>query len=114
MAKSSLQAAAHPKQPERNRAQQLLDEGRSFCYFVGVDCYVEGKGWRPSIVFENEPGHYPNGGGDVEPWYWGRYRSDYQLAQDTCREKNKHMGVDEDEALHIVASSMSVSRKEVA
>lgn len=110
MEKSSQQTAGQPKpQPESpNRAQDLMREGRTFCFFVSIDCYDKERGFRPSIVFENEPGHYPNGGGDVEPWWWGH---DYKGAQEICRKKNLEMGVDEDEVNHIVASSMFQSRK---
>lgn len=103
--KSSLQTAMPLEQLERTHVLELLDT-RRFCYFVGVESFVEGKGWRPSIVFENEAGHFPNGGGDVEPWYWGH---DYKGAQEICRKKNLDMGVDEEEVNHIVASSMSAS-----
>jgi hypothetical protein len=33
---------------------------RRWCYWVPADGYVEGQGYRVSIVFEYEAGHYPS------------------------------------------------------
>jgi hypothetical protein len=71
---------------------------------------VKGKGFRPSIVFENEPGHYLNGGGEVEPWYWGPTFKD---AEEACEHQNLQHGITVRDAFQIVASSMNASRKEL-
>jgi hypothetical protein len=53
--------------------------------------------FRVSVVRENEPGHYPTGGGDKAPWYWDKA---------TCREQNAKLGLTEDDEFKIVVSSM--------
>jgi hypothetical protein len=86
---------------------------RRFCYFVPIDGFVAGRGYRPSIVFEGEPGHHPVGTwpyegkpGQVKPWFWGE---DYDAAVKIAEEMNDRLGVSKKLALDIVASSMSVS-----
>ncbi len=80
---------------------ELLDG--HYCFLVTETMYVEGKGYRPSIVIEGEPGHYPNGGGDVEPWYWGH---DIETARGCCDKKNAAMGLAREDVDRIIASSM--------
>jgi len=65
---------------------------RRYCYFIPLDGFVEGHGWRPSVVFEGEPGHYPNGDwpyegkpGQRNPWFWG---PDYETAVRMADEMN--------------------------
>ncbi|MFH0989849.1 MAG: hypothetical protein V1799_07525 [bacterium] len=91
-----------------SRKDRLIAEGRKYCYYVPVTSYVAGKGFRPSIVFESEEGHYPNGGGDTEPWYWGE---DYEEARRICDEKNAAMGISKAEEYGIVMSSIGQSLK---
>jgi len=51
---------------------------RRWCYYIPEGNYVEGQGYRVSIVFEYESGHYPTGDnawieGDKskrKPWFW--------------------------------------------
>ena len=61
--------------------------------------------YRVSIVFENESGHYPTGGGKSDPlkapWYWD---------EETCKRANAERGFDEVATSRIVCSSMAVSR----
>lgn len=39
--------------------------GREWCYYIPPDGYVEGFGWRVSMVFDGVTGHIPIG---VHPW----------------------------------------------
>lgn len=89
-------------------AQELINEGRRYCYYIPIDSYVEGKGYRPSVVFENESGHFPNGGGEVEPWYWN---CTYKEAQQIARERNERLGIDAETEFEIICSSMFPNRK---
>lgn len=84
---------------------------RRFAYFVPVDGYVEGRGYRAAIAFEGEPGYYPSGDwpyegkvGQKAPWFWGH---DYNVACEIAQETNERMGVSRDLALGIVTSSMA-------
>jgi hypothetical protein len=108
--KSSQQTASQPKPLDGRALLDVLFETRRYCYYVGVESYVEGKGFRPSIVFENEAGHYLNGGGDVEPWYWG---PTYKDAEAACEHQNLMLGITAKDAFAIVCSSMNASRKEL-
>jgi hypothetical protein len=62
---------------------------------------VAPKVFRVSIVFENEAGHFPTGGGASDPlkapWYWD---------QETCKHANAKRGFTEEQAFDIVTSSM--------
>jgi len=89
---------------------------RRRCYFVPVDAFVEGQGWRPSIVFENESGHFPTGDwpyegkpGQRAPWFWGPTYADAVAAAD---DMNERMGVTKKDAFEIVNSSMKASRSQ--
>lgn len=83
-----------------------LDElfQRRWCYFIPPDGFVKGKGFRVSIVFENESGHYPTGGDGKDPWFWGMT---YEEAEETAAEQNEtKLGLTASDVWHIVASSM--------
>lgn len=89
-----------------SRAQQLMNEGRPYCFWLhqagesqenpaGPDAP---RLYRVSLVFQDETGHFPTGGGDVEPWFWD---------EATCKRMNQErLGLDEEAAFKIVASSM--------
>jgi hypothetical protein len=83
-----------------------MAEGRPFCYYVPIDSHVPGKGYRPSVVFKDVAGHFPNGGGETAPWYWG---GDFKAALEICKEKNLEGGVSPEEAEAIVNSSIEAS-----
>jgi len=83
---------------------------RKFCYYIPEDAFVEGHGYRVSVVFENEPGHYPTGDWPYEgkpsqkmPWFWG---DDLEFAKKCAKEENTRLGITEEEAFRIVTSSM--------
>lgn len=75
------------------------------CFFIPTDAYVEGKGFVPSLVTENEPGHSPlTGNGDfAAPWYWG---STYEKAKALADTENTKLGLTADDVTEIIASSM--------
>jgi len=89
---------------------------RRFAYYVPADGYVEGKGYRVSVVFEDEDGHYPTGTWPYEgkadqkmPWFWGGVS--HRAAEVQCKAENARMGVSELDAFKIVMSSMSAGRR---
>jgi hypothetical protein len=83
------------------------------CIYVPIDQYVEGKGWVPSVVTENEPGHAPlTGQGELaEPWYWGH---DLEQARATAADCNRRLGLSDQDVVDIVNSSISASFREDA
>jgi len=90
---------------------KLFAEGRRFCYFIPVDAHVEGHGFRPSVVFENVKGHFPNGDWPYEgkadqkmPWFWGHT---FEEAQEAANAMNEKLGLNELEVFKIVTSSMA-------
>jgi hypothetical protein len=91
---------------------------RRWCYYIPADGYVEGQGFRVSIVFEYEAGHYPTGDdawikGDHskrKPWFWG---SQLNEARKTAEDMNqRRLGLSPREAADIVTTSMSIKDKE--
>lgn len=91
---------------------------RRWCYWIPADGYVEGYGFRVSIVFEYEAGHYPSGddawlAGDhskKKPWFWGHsYEEARKAAENINREK---LGLSPRQAADIVTTSMSIKEKE--
>lgn len=78
---------------------ELLDTTR-YCYWLDQSepDHVKPDRFRVCLVFENEPGYRPTGGGGVEPWCWNKA---------TCERMNeKKLGLTPEEANRIVASSM--------
>jgi hypothetical protein len=78
------------------------------CFYIPPDAYVEGKGFIPSVVTENEPGHAPLGGnGDfAQPYYWG---DTYEKAKATADAENAKLGLTADDVNDIILSSMRAS-----
>lgn len=89
-----------------------LLRSRRWCYWIPADGYVEGHGFRVSVVFEHEPGHHPTGDDDWmidafkrKPWFWGH---DYGEAKKVAEELNRDkLGLSAEDAASIVASSMA-------
>jgi hypothetical protein len=90
---------------------------RRWCYWIPADGYVERHGFRVSIVFEYESGHYPTGddawiAGDAskrKPWFWGHsYEEAKKVAEATNQER---LGLSPREAADIVTTSMSIKEK---
>ncbi len=93
---------------------------RRWCYCIPAEGYVEGHGYRVSIVFEYEHGHYPTGddawiAGDKsrkKPWFWGfNYDEARKVAEDMNRER---LGLSPRDAALIVTTSMSIKDKEAS
>lgn len=94
----------------KNNAEQNSKPAR-MVYFVCDDFFVEGHGYRVSIVMEGEKGHRPTGtwpfhGGLDEkmPYFFGPTLAE---AQKRCLALNLRMGIDARETALIVASSMA-------
>lgn len=83
-----------------------------FAFFIDITLHTP-KGFIPSFVEENEPGHWPMiGRGELaEPWYWGH---DIATAKRICDEANAKLGLTPAEANDIVISSMAASNREIA
>ena len=98
-----------------NMHLEKLFTDRRRCYFIPLDGYIKGHGWRPSIVFEGEDGHYPVGdwpyegkAGQRMPYFWGH---DYKKAVKTADEMNEKMGISKAMSISIVTSSIVVSKE---
>jgi hypothetical protein len=90
---------------------------RRWCYWIPAEGFVEGHGYRVSIVFEYESGHYPTGddawiAGDKsqrKPWFWGH---DFAEARKTAESMNQQrLNLSPKEAALLVATSMSIKEK---
>lgn len=86
-------------------------------YFVPADAHIEGEGFRISVVFEHENGHYPTGTWPYEgkpnqklPWF---ARTDnYHEAKRIIDEMNEDLfGLSPKDASVIVARSMISTRR---
>jgi hypothetical protein len=80
---------------------------RRWCYYVPATSFdEENGGFVPSMVEEGVMGHRPmTGRGEgAAPWVWG---SSLEEAREVCRAANERMGITEDDAAEIVASSMT-------
>jgi hypothetical protein len=97
----------------RESISKLLST-RRWCYWIPANGYVEGQGYRVSMVFEYESGHYPTGddawiAGDYskrKPWFWGfNYNEACKVAEDMNRDR---LGLSAKDAAHIVTTSMSI------
>ncbi len=78
------------------------------CFFIPVDGYVDGKGFVPSVVTENEPGHAPLIGSDnlSQPYYWG---DTYDKAKAIAESENTRLGLTPGDVNNIILSSMRAS-----
>ncbi len=76
-----------------------------YCFYIDPSQDPGEEGYVPSVVVENEPGHFPlSGRGDgAAPWRWGKTLEE---AEATCTRQNTERGITEDRACEIVASSM--------
>ena len=76
------------------------------CFVILAGQYEEGRGYIPSLVTENEPGHSPMTGRGkfAEPWYWG---DTMERAKEVCAAANlRRYGITKKTAARIVCSSM--------
>lgn len=109
-----MQTQTAQSRRDATRIERLLAT-RRWCYFIPTDAYVEGAGFRVSLVFEKESGHFPTGDwpyegkvGQKAPWFWGH---DLKEARAIAEESNEKLGISAKEAAIIVASSMGRSAR---
>lgn len=85
------------------------------CYFVPIDAFIEGRGYRASVVVEGQPGHHPTGvwpndGTKEMPYFFGRQPDgkgfDYEWACRAADNLNEQMGISKRDSIEIVASSV--------
>lgn len=76
------------------------------CFYIPPDANADGRGFIPSIVTENEPGHAPLvGNGELAtPWFWG---ATYEDATAVAAAENAKLGLSPDDVAAIVLSSMA-------
>lgn len=86
-------------------------EGKRFCYFIPAEGYVQGHGYRVSVVVENESGHFPTGDWPYEgkvdqrvPWFWG---ATYEGAMKICAAQNEKLGLTPEDVIAILGSSIA-------
>ena len=85
--------------------QPTIDElfaTRRWCYFIPRNGFVQGEGYRVSIVFEGESGHFPTGTDTKAPWFWG---TSYREAEEFCAEQNQRNGLDVGDVVAILRSA---------
>ena len=83
------------------------------CLIILETQYDPDHGYIPSLVIENESGHYPmTGRGPLaEPWYFGKT---IQEARATCANYNQRAyGLTDDDCIAITCSSMFAKLDEV-
>lgn len=71
-------------------------EQRAMCYFVPLDAYVEGEGYRASIVVEGQAGHHPTGSHpyhgrpeETRPYFWGHDHAEAQVRTELLETKKR-------------------------
>ena len=101
-----------------DQAKEAMSNGRPFCYYAPADAFIEGEGYRISVVVENESGHFPTGHWPYEagpgqslPYFWG---NTWKEAQAACDAQNDRMGLSREKALAIVTSSIVAQRHDPA
>ena len=99
---------------DQDRVGWLL-ANRRWCYFIPLDGFIEGRGWRVSVVIEGETGHYPTGDLDHEmrdhrePWFWGMT---YHDAEQTAAETNAiRLALSEADIVEILRSAKLIPRR---
>lgn len=87
-----------------------IDPKARIVAFIPLDGYIEGHGYRVSLVVEGERFHRPTGtwpytgkAGESMPWFWGE---DYEVAQAEAERYNRNQGIEPKEAMIIIARSM--------
>ena len=82
-----------------------LFASRRWCYFIPRDAFVKGQGFKVSIVFEGEIGHFPTGTKDKAPWFWGMT---YEEAEEAAALANERLGFSANDVWAIVSSAKVV------
>lgn len=90
-----------------------ITSGKKVVAYIDPCGWVEGHGHRVSFVVEGQSGHFPNGGGDTAPWYWGDQKDaavSLEKAEKTAEAYNLKRGISKEEAVKIVLGSMFANR----
>lgn len=84
--------------------------------YVPHDAFIEGYGWRVSLVFEDEAGHYPTGDwpytgapGQKMPWFVPG--PSYEQAQAQIRKMNEDRNFSPEEVMCVVARSIGLGKR---
>lgn len=76
----------------------MITKNKKHCYYVPQNSFVQGKGFRVSIIVEDEPFHYPTN------WFLGfDYEKAFQLAM---KWNNEVLGLSKEQVNEIIVSSM--------
>jgi len=75
-----------------------------FCYYVSIHEHDE-KGYVPSVVYEDQDGHFPLRGNQPfqQPWYVG---TSYSEARAVVAKFNEELGLSPIDVIEIIAASM--------
>jgi hypothetical protein len=86
----------------------MTGQPKRYCFYIPANGFVEGHGFVPSMVTENEPGHAPltGNGAHASPWYWGMT---YDKARAVADQANANLGLTPDDVAAIIASSLGAS-----
>lgn len=105
-----MRQTAKKKTAQAKTPGELIASGHPYILYVPEDSLVDGKGYRPSFVFEGVPGHVPNGTwpyngrvGETCPWFWG---FNYATACAIAREQNERLGISVEREAEILQSSL--------
>lgn len=82
----------------------MRDFTKPWCYYTSGTEFDEGRGYVPSIVFQDEAGHYPLRGSqsDQLPYYWGMTLDE---AREACDAANEARGLSAEDVDAIMLSS---------
>ena len=84
----------------------LPDFETRHCFVILESQFEADRGYIPSLIFENESGHYPMRGRDElsTPWYWGKT---FSRATEVCERVNRErFNITPKQAEKILISSM--------
>ncbi|KKL65237.1 hypothetical protein LCGC14_2156990 [marine sediment metagenome] len=78
-----------------------------YCYYVPEQDPTEHGGYVPSLVIEDESGHYPMlGNGEcAQPWVWGKTIEEARAVADN--RNTQKLGLSPERVAQIIASSMA-------
>lgn len=101
--------------PSKTPTQEAPQAEGRICAYIPLNGFIEGRGYRVSIVEEGVAGHTPTGTWPYEgkpgqqlPWFWG---DDYEQAKRLADEYNARLGLTPQDALDIVTSSMAAQSR---
>lgn len=91
----------------------MTTDGNRKCFTILEGQFVEGRGYIPSLVTENEPGHSPLAGRGTlsEPWYWGHTM---ERAKEIAASENAQLGLMPEDVQEILDLSIVASIRQGA